>query len=100
MTSHSRNANVGMGNQIQRARKMVTVGLYTARKPVEASSRMCRAKARHSANHALPKPDAERADGACFMRSPVKQIFNHPRTIGNRKSVLERPPIARQRRSA
>ena len=59
--SHSRNSNVGMGNQFQRSRRMVTVGLYTARKPVVASSRMCSANATHSANHALPKPDAESA---------------------------------------
>src|SRR6202451_1040615 len=66
-----------MGNQLQRSRKIVTVGLYTARKPVVASSRMCSANAAHKANHALPKPDAESAD-ACFTSLPIIRILNHP----------------------
>jgi hypothetical protein len=53
-----------MGNQIQRFRRMATVGLFISRNPVEASSTMCIAKATQSANHALPKPDAESAGGA------------------------------------
>src|ERR1700680_1008459 len=82
-----------MGNQFQRSRKMVTVGLYTARKPVEASSRMCRANARHSANHAPPKPDAESADSCltgivCHLEFSITN-----RTIGNRKSAVETAPI-------
>jgi hypothetical protein len=43
---------------------MVTVGLYTARKPVPASSTMCSANATHSPNQALPKPDAGSEGGA------------------------------------
>ena len=68
-TSHSRNWNVGMGNQPQRSRRIVTVGLYTERKPVEASSTMWSANAQHSANHALPKPEAESAEGVRRMES-------------------------------
>jgi len=64
-------STLGIGNQFQRSCRMVTVGLYTARKPVEASSKICSANATHRANHALPKPDAESAGGACLMGSPV-----------------------------
>src|SRR5208283_5867515 len=65
--SHSRNSNLGIGNQSHRWCRMVTVGLYTARKPVVASSKICSANATHSANHALPKPDAESEGGSCLM---------------------------------
>ena len=65
---------VRIGNQLHLSRKMVTVGLYTATKPVVASSKMCSAKATHSANHALPKPDAESAGGACLKGLPVVQF--------------------------
>ncbi len=68
---NSRNAIVGTGNEPQRSRRMVTVGLYTARKPVVASSKICSAKAAQSANHALPKPDAESAGGACLNGAPI-----------------------------
>ncbi len=72
-------------------RRMVTVGLYTARKPVEASSTMCSANATHSANHALPKPDAESAGGACHHRIALSPQFSTTAgqlAIGNPLSSL------------
>src|ERR1700734_3900087 len=71
---NSSSSTRGIGNQFQRSCRMVTVGLYTARKPVEVSSRICSANATHRANHALPKPDAESAGEASFMESPVTEF--------------------------
>src|SRR5271170_554779 len=68
---NSLSSTLGMGNQFQRSCRMVTVGLYTVRKPVEASSRICSANATQRANQALPKPDAESAGGASLMESPI-----------------------------
>src|SRR6266849_2282509 len=53
--SHGQNSNVGMGNQLARARMARTVGLYTERKPVRASSATCAQKARHRKSQARPK---------------------------------------------
>src|SRR5579863_1087704 len=84
IASQPRNSNVGMGNQAQRWRRMVTVGLYTARKPVVASSRICSAKATHRANHALPKPDAESAGDAC-LKGRLSRLFS----IGGMELAIE-----------
>src|SRR5580704_5790088 len=89
VASHSRNSNCGIGNPLQRSRKMITVGLYTARKPVEASSIICSANATHSANQALPKPGAESAGAALTTIRPSHEFSITHRTIGNRKSVFE-----------
>src|SRR5258708_19973520 len=88
MTSQSRNWNVGMGNQLQRSRRIVTVGLYTERKPVEASSTMCSANATHRANHAPPKPDAESEEGGRRM-GITPWILNHLSANGNRNPPFE-----------
>src|SRR5260370_8104871 len=88
MTSHSRNWNAGMGNQLQRSRRIVTVGLYTERKPVEASSTMCSANAPHRANHAPPKPDAESEEGGRRM-GITPWILNHLSANGNRNPPFE-----------
>src|ERR1700678_2139110 len=69
--SHSLKSKGGVGNQPQLSRSAITVGLYTPRKSLEASSKMCSARATHSANHAVPKPDAESAGGAGLKESPV-----------------------------
>jgi hypothetical protein len=37
-----------------------------------ASSKMCNAKATHSANHALPKPEVDNAGGAGLKESPCR----------------------------
>src|SRR6266446_263954 len=53
--SHWRYSNVGIGNQGSCARTPRTVGLYTPRKPVSASSVTCAANARHKKSQASPK---------------------------------------------
>src|SRR5580692_1158650 len=72
INSHSRKPRMGIGNQPQLSRRAVTVGLYTARNPVVASSKMCNAKATHSANHAPPKPEVDNAGGAGLKESPCR----------------------------
>src|SRR5579872_1243804 len=52
--SHSRYTNVGMGKNEMRRRSSSTVGLYTERNPVEASSNVWIARVAHSATQANP----------------------------------------------
>jgi hypothetical protein len=44
---------------------------------------MCNAKATHSANHALPKPEADNAGGVDLKKSPVALILNCQPVISN-----------------